>query len=64
MSNRSHADDGIEEPTMLSDGIALWFGCNDADALHTQLVEHGTSIVFPPKDGAFGRTPLSCRRAA
>ena len=22
-------------------GIAIWFGCDDADALHDHLVEHG-----------------------
>ncbi len=36
-------------------GVALWFGCDDADALHDHLVEHGTPIVFAPKDGPFGR---------
>ena len=36
-------------------GIALWFGCDDADALHDQLLAKGTSIVFAPKDGPFGR---------
>ena len=39
----------------LGEGVAIWFGCNDADALHDQLVEHGTEIVFAPKDGPFGR---------
>jgi catechol 2,3-dioxygenase-like lactoylglutathione lyase family enzyme len=33
-------------------GIAIWFGCDDADALHDHLIEHGTPIVFAPKDGA------------
>jgi predicted enzyme related to lactoylglutathione lyase len=37
------------------EGVALWFGCDDADALHDHLVGHGTAIVFPPKDGPFGR---------
>ncbi|QIB33141.1 VOC family protein [Ancylobacter pratisalsi] len=36
-------------------GVAIWFGCDDADALHDHLAEHGTPIVFPPKDGPFGR---------
>jgi uncharacterized glyoxalase superfamily protein PhnB len=36
-------------------GVAIWFGCDDADALHDHLVEHGTPIVFAPKDGPFGR---------
>ena len=39
----------------LGEGVALWFGCDDADALHDQLLERGTLIVFPPKDGPFGR---------
>ncbi|OAN66954.1 VOC family protein [Sphingomonas sp. TDK1] len=39
----------------LGEGVALWFGCDDADALHGQLVANGTSIVFAPKDGPFGR---------
>lgn len=39
----------------LGEGIAIWFGCDDADALHDHLVGHGTTIVFAPKDGPFGR---------
>lgn len=39
----------------LGQGVALWFGCDDADALHDRLVNHGTVIAFPPKDGPFGR---------
>jgi predicted enzyme related to lactoylglutathione lyase len=39
----------------LGDGVAIWFGCDDADALHDHLVKHETAIVFPPKDGPFGR---------
>jgi len=39
----------------LGEGVALWFGCDDADALHGHLVAHGTAIVFAPKDGPFGR---------
>ncbi len=39
----------------LGRGIAIWFGCDDADALHDHLVGHGAAIVFPPKDGPFGR---------
>lgn len=39
----------------LGEGIAIWFGCDDADALHDHLVKHGTEIVFAPKDGPFGR---------
>lgn len=36
-------------------GVALWFGCDDADALHDHLVAQGASICFAPKDGPFGR---------
>ncbi len=36
-------------------GIAIWFGCDDADALHDHLIKQGTPIVFAPKDGPFGR---------
>lgn len=39
----------------LGRGIALWFGCDDADTLHDHLVARGTPIVFAPKDGPFGR---------
>lgn len=39
----------------LGEGIAIWFGCDDADALHDHLVRHGAHIVFAPKDGPFGR---------
>lgn len=36
-------------------GIAIWFGCEDADALHSHLIECGVEIDFSPKDGPFGR---------
>ncbi|VTZ50566.1 Glyoxalase/bleomycin resistance protein/dioxygenase [Methylocella tundrae] len=36
-------------------GVALWFGCDDADALHEELKAAGIAIAFPPKDGPFGR---------
>ena len=45
----------LKNTQALGEGIALWFGCDDADALYGQLVDHGTPIVFPPKDGPFGR---------
>ncbi|NDW07546.1 VOC family protein [Jiella pacifica] len=45
----------LKNKEALGEGVALWFGCDDADALHEQLVAHGTPIVFPPKDGPFGR---------
>ena len=46
------AQQKIEEP---GSGIAIWFGCDDADALHEHLVAHGIEIVFPPREGPFGR---------
>lgn len=45
----------LNEATGLGEGIAIWFGCDDADALHDHLVAQGIHIVFPPKDGPFGR---------
>lgn len=39
----------------LGHGVALWFGCDDADALHEHLVARDVPIAFPPKDGPFGR---------
>ncbi|NIZ09781.1 VOC family protein [Pseudooceanicola sp. HF7] len=45
----------LEETRPLGHGIALWFGCDDADALHDHLTDKGVTIAFPPKDGPFGR---------
>lgn len=45
----------LKRTDRLGEGIAIWFGCDDADALHDHLVKHGTAIVFAPKDGPFGR---------
>ncbi len=45
----------LDAVDILGHGIALWFGCDDADALHDRLIERGVTIVFPPKDGPFGR---------
>lgn len=45
----------LENTDELGLGVAIWFGCDDADALHDHLIEHGTPIVFAPKDGPFGR---------
>lgn len=47
--------DALKNLDGLGEGIALWFGCDDADALHALLVERGIQIVFAPKDGPFGR---------
>ncbi len=46
---------GLGDTDTLGRGIAIWFGCDDADALHAHLRERDVSIVFPPKDGPFGR---------
>lgn len=39
----------------LGEGIAIWFGCDDADELHDHLLNYGAQILFAPKDGPFGR---------
>ena len=39
----------------LGHGMALWFACDDADALHQHLVDQEVAVLFPPKDGPFGR---------
>ena len=39
----------------LGHGVALWFACDDADALHDELTDRGVTIAFAPKDGPFGR---------
>ena len=36
-------------------GISIWFGCDDADALHDHLIDQGVDMEFSPKDGPFGR---------
>lgn len=45
----------LEAVDTLGHGVALWFGCDDADALHTHLVDQDVPIAFAPKDGPFGR---------
>lgn len=37
-------------------GVALWMGCDDAQALCDSLVGAGVRIVQEPFDGPFGRT--------
>lgn len=39
----------------LGHGVALWFGCDDADALHEHLIANDVPIAFAPKEGPFGR---------
>ncbi|MGZ9809832.1 VOC family protein [Pseudoroseicyclus sp. H15] len=45
----------LEATRPLGHGIALWFGCDNADALHEHLKKKGVTIGFAPKDGPFGR---------
>lgn len=45
----------LDAVPILGHGIALWFGCDDADALHEHLSARCVTITFPPKDGPFGR---------
>lgn len=37
-------------------GVALWLGCDDAQALHDSLEGTGVPIAQEPFDGPFGRT--------
>lgn len=39
----------------LGSGIALWFACSDADELYRELERDGVPIIYPPKDGPFGK---------
>ncbi len=36
-------------------GAAIWFACDDADALHERLKAEGVGVLSPPKPGPFGR---------
>lgn len=47
--------EGFDDTAKLGVGIAIWFGCDDADKLHAHLSERGVMIAFSPKDGPFGR---------
>ena len=46
----------LEAVEKLGWGVALWLGCDDAQALHDSLVEAGVPIAQEPFDGPFGRT--------
>lgn len=37
-------------------GVVMWLQCDDAQALHDQMVADGVAIVTAPFDGPFGRT--------
>lgn len=45
----------LPEDERLGKGVALWFACADADALHEELSTQNVPIAFAPKDGPFGR---------
>ena len=45
----------LPSPEARGKGVALWMGCEDADALHAKLSEAGVSIATPAQDGPFGR---------
>jgi predicted enzyme related to lactoylglutathione lyase len=37
-------------------GVALWLAADDAQGLHDDLAQTGTTILAPPADSPFGRT--------
>jgi predicted enzyme related to lactoylglutathione lyase len=37
------------------DGVELWWQVSDADAVYSQLLERGVTVVSPPTDEPFGR---------
>jgi predicted enzyme related to lactoylglutathione lyase len=45
----------LDAVDMPGHGIAIWFGCDDADALRDHLASRDVPIAFSPKDGLFGR---------
>ena len=45
----------LDAANRLGWGVALWLACDDADALHASLEEHGVTILQRPQDGPFGR---------
>jgi predicted enzyme related to lactoylglutathione lyase len=36
-------------------GTALWFACDDVEALHDRVVAAGAPVLAAPSDGPFGR---------
>ena len=46
----------LEASERLGWGVALWLGCDDAQALYGSLVGAGLPIAQEPFDGPFGRT--------
>lgn len=45
--------DGVDRP---GTGVALWFGCDDSQALHDSLVASGVEILRAPAPSPFGLT--------
>lgn len=45
--------DSVDRP---GTGVALWFGCDDSQALHHSLVEAGVEILRAPAPSPFGLT--------
>lgn len=37
-------------------GVSLWIACDDADSLHSKLVEIGVPIIASLADGPFGQS--------
>lgn len=46
----------LGEVERLGWGVALWLGCDDAQALYDSLAGAGVQIAQEPFDGPFGRT--------
>jgi predicted enzyme related to lactoylglutathione lyase len=47
----------LDAVSRLGWGVALWLKADgDIDALHDDLVKHGSTIMTAPFDGPFGRT--------
>ena len=45
----------LDAVDVLGHGVAIWFGCDDADAFYDRLVSQDVPIAFPQKNGPFGR---------
>lgn len=54
----------LKDREALGEGIAIWFGCDDADALHEHLVQNDTPIVSRRRTGRSAVTSRSATRSA
>lgn len=45
----------LPENGPLGTGVAVWVACQDADALHDQIIKRGGTILKPPSESPFGR---------